>query len=88
MPDFSATEIALLPETRATGILLIIDILFNESEGKKCSQLKALVAVPSRLVACVIISSFIFLSIRHNAFMLLGIISHQYVASSNEVISH
>lgn len=55
MPDFSATEIALLPKTRSLGIVLIVDILFNEPESKKCSQLKAVVAVPSRLVACIII---------------------------------
>lgn len=55
MPGFSATEIALLPKTRSIGILLIIDTLFNEPESKKCSQLKAIVAVPSRLVAGIII---------------------------------
>lgn len=55
MPDFSATEMPLLPRIRSTGILLIIDTLFNEPEGKKCTRLKTLVVVPSRLLACIII---------------------------------
>lgn len=55
MPDFSASEIALMHKTRSTSILLIIDILLNEFEGKNCSQLKPFVAVPSRLVVCIII---------------------------------
>lgn len=55
MPDFSATEIALLPNTGSICILLIIDTLFNEPKSKKCSQLKAIVSVPSRLVAGIII---------------------------------
>lgn len=54
MPDFSASEIALVPKTRSTTILPATETLFNEFEGKKCSQLKALVAVPSRLVVCII----------------------------------
>lgn len=51
MPFFSATEIALLPKTRSIGLFLIIDTLFNEPESNKCSQLRAVLAVPSRLVA-------------------------------------
>lgn len=55
-PDFNAIEIALMPKIRCTSIPFFIDTLFSELEGKKCSQLKALVAVPSRssyyLVMC------------------------------------
>lgn len=35
VPDLSASRIVFMHKTRSTSILLIIDTLFNESEGKK-----------------------------------------------------
>lgn len=55
MPDFSASKIALMHRTRSASTLLVTDTLFNEFEDGKGSQLKALVAVPSRLFICIII---------------------------------
>lgn len=55
MSDFSASAIALMRKTRSSSILLIIDTLLYEFEGKNCSYLKQFVAVPSSLVVCIII---------------------------------